>query len=910
MNALELLPIVAVLAAAGASVVSALECRVARSDGAPSQQQQQRQHLLETLARWLLIITAVAAGAAFLALLFLFVIADVSYEYVFLYTKTSLPLKWRIAGTWAGREGSLLLWSAALAAVAALVARAHARAPAGDAQEESGRRWTRLFLALFTAAFLAAVVAQKTFSATPEFFLQGRPDGNGLNPTLKSPFILIHPPLMFAAYALSTVPAAAVLGHLASGTDRWGRIGLMWARVDWMVYTFAMGLGGIWAYYTLGFGGYWAWDPVEVANLLPWLALTVYLHTQLHHARHGSYKVVGPFLGLLPFLLTLFSTLSTRSGLWVSVHAFTDPTNTFNPDAPARFLDILEVEPSLLVYVRLFLATFAIGLALWCVRLSKEQRALPRIAPIIAAAFAAFACLAALAPESALSLLFEAASVGTGGHTGYGLLALAFLAVVAAASPALSARGEESEDAAHPARHDAARGLGRDATTAYGLRINLRSLNSYAVTILGLGLLVIFLFHMAAVNGWDQAFYEARIPFIAAPAALGLLVLQTHAVHGRRRSMQVAAGALVVAIIAALIGREHRGGWFLLGLCIPLVVVSLDKVRRAALPPGVRKPQWWAPTLLWLGALLNVLFWLNPSWRLLHIPGIGWQAPFAADWHPVWPVQLLVGAIALYALWGAHRILAGAAPPRPLHVHAITILLGGFYVASLLGAVALVLHLRARRMDGGEFALAAAPLDAKAKARLRQAALYGLHLAVAVALLGYGLSTYWKETATAELQDQESLTVGGHELTFNAFRIATVGEPFAQTIRPVFEVERRGGDGRMSGVLDYEEDVGAYFPLPATMRAWNGDLYVNIHAVRIDESACSGNRTIEAYQAAQPPQACDGDLVGAATVEATWLPGLGVVWLALALFVGYMAVVVATEPARRVEAGPIPEASP
>lgn len=798
----------------------------------------------------------------------MYLAANVNYEVVFLYTKTTLPLRWRVAGTWASREGSLLLWSAMLAIVTALMSWSHAKAPASDAAEQKGRQWTRAFLIAFTTAFLAAVVWQKTFEPTPAFFLQGRPYGNGLNPTLKSPFILIHPPLMFVAYALATVPAAAVLGHLISGTNRWGRIGLTWARIDWLVYTFAMGLGGMWAYYTLGFGGYWAWDPVEVANLLPWLALTVYMHAQLHNARYGSYQIIGPFLGLLPFLFTLFSTLSTRSGLWVSVHAFTDPTNTFNPDGAARFLDILAVESSLLVYVSLFLATLGLGLALWCIRLSIEYQTLRRTAPVIAGILAAVAAYTAIAPRSALSAIFELSTQVTGGRTGLGLLAVAFVAVVAAASPALSAPHAPTQK-------------------KEGSRITLRSLAAYSVVVLGLGLLVLFLFHMAAVNGWNQDFYEARIPILAAPTVLGLFVLQAHSVHGRKRSVLMAAGLAVAALIAALVAPDNRGGWALLVLCVPLVIVSLDRVRRAALPSGIGKRERLGPTLLWLGALLDLLFWLNPPSNIL-----GLQL--------VWPTQLVVGAFALYAVWGSHRILAGAAPRAPVHVYFLVAILGGFFVAPVLAIVAFMLLKRSKVTSG--------ILDLKARARLRQAALYGVHLALAIALLGYTTSTYWKETTEQTVVLGETAELGQFGLTFErATLTGQLGSPFANDINLIMAVSSNGPS--LTGNLHFEPDVGAYFPLPATHRAWNGDLYLNVHDVHIAQSACADNRTISAYQAAQPPRACTSDRIDQATIEVTWLPGLGLVWLALALFVAYMAVLAVFEP-RRATKAPVPPSVP
>jgi hypothetical protein len=819
--------------------------------------------------RPLLAAAASLTAVAFLFLLSRFIAADVSYQYVFLYTKTSLPLQWRIAGTWAGREGSLLLWAAWMAAVAWAVSRHHHRRPVDDQAEATGRAWAMLFLSAFSAALLWAVAVQDTFAATPSFFLEGRPEGNGLNPTLKSQFILIHPPMMFLAYALAAVPAAAALGHLASGTDRWSIVAMGWSRLDWLLYTVAMGLGGLWAYYTLGFGGYWAWDPVEVANLLPWVALTVYLHAQLHHARHGAYKVVGPFLALLPLLLTLFSTISTRSGLWVSVHAFTDPTNTFDPDAPGRFLDILAVEPGLLFPVRLFLATLGLGLALWCLRLARDQHTMLGASRAIAGLLAAYAAYAAVAPASALSLLFEASALIAGGNTGLGLMVVGFLACLLAASPALLGTHEPAKPRAGP-------------------RVTLPNLAYYAVLVLSLGLLVLFLFHAAAANGWSQEFYEDRLPFLAAPVLAGLVVMLGHGVLGRRRSVLVAGGALAAAGLAALAFPQHRAGAFVLVLSVAAVAIGLDKVRRAALPPGVAKPQWLAPTLLWAAALLDLLFWLDPPTRV----GLG-----SVTWRPVWPAQFFFGSVAGYVLWQAHRILAGAAPRRPGHVHLLAGLLGGFFVAAPLALAAWLLH----RRDG----LAPGPLDAKAKARLRQAALYGAHLAVAIAFLGYATSTYWKESEVHDLGVGDTAEVAGHELVLDRIDVAAEpGTVFAATFDVVLDE-----DGRQVGAeFGWEEQVGAHFPLPATLRRWSGDVFANVRSIDVAESACGPARTISAYQASAPPRACADGEVTSVQVELIWLPGLGIVWLALALFALYMGMLIALQPVPAL-ATPAPTAS-
>ncbi len=806
--------------------------------------------------------SAALAAGAFLYLLSRFIVGDLSYENVFLYTRTDLDLRWRIAGSWTGMEGSLLLWAAALAVVAAALAWRH-RSLAGDDAEERARSWTRLFLLAILAAFLGAAWRQGTFDSTPAFFLEGRPLGNGLNPTLRSPFILIHPPLMFVAYALATVPAAAALGHLASGTDRWSWVSLTWARLDWLLYTFAIGLGGMWAYYTLGFGGYWAWDPVEVANLLPWLALTLYLHAQLHHRKYGDYRNVGPFLGLLPFLLTVFSTLSTRSGLWVSVHAFTDPTNSFTPDAAMRALRILDAQPGLSFYLGLFVATFVAGLGLWAWRLSSENAILRRWGAAVAVLFLAFAGYAAAAPASALSAVFAAADGASGGRVGLGLLGVVFAAGVSAAAPAL---------------------LAPDAGTRRSLRVDLRSLAFYSILVIGISLLVFFLFHMSAVDGWDTRFYVARIPWVAAPAALGLLVLQGHGIYGRRRSLWLAGGALAAAILAAILWPAERGGAFLLVLSAALLVVSLDRVRRVGAPPKAPRSVLRADTLLWLAALLDVAFWLNPPSRI----GLGvWSL------HVAWPIQVPMGAIALYVLWQSHRILAGAAPRRPDHIHLLAGLLGAYFVAPLLAATAWLLRRRT---------LGPAPLDAKAKARLRQVALYGLHLAVALALVGYAASTHFQSEATVDIPLGATVAAAGTQLAFEGARLdSEPGTPFAAAIEPRFSTP----DGKVAGHLGWEDQVGAHFPLPATLRTWDRDLYVQVESVTLAPGACpESGGTVEAYQASG--RVCLTDTVESVRLTAKTLPGISLVWAALALFVSYMALLLAMDRPRH---GAAPEAT-
>jgi cytochrome c-type biogenesis protein CcmF len=818
--------------------------------------------------RPLLFAATATAFALFVFLASRFLAADLAYQYVFFYTARDVEWPWRLAGTWAGREGSLLLWTLWLGLVASGMVAYHRRRP--DEPSRLARHRTVALLALTFALFLVAVAAQSPFTPTSENLLQGRPDGNGLNPTLKSPFILIHPPMMFAAYALATVPLASALAHLATGSGKWSQVARPWARLGWLLMTFSLGLGALWAYYTLGFGGYWAWDPVEVANLLPWLGFTVYLHAALHHDRHGSYANVGPFLAALPFLLTLFSTISTRSGLWVSVHAFTDPTGTFNADAAARFLDILRVEPSLGFHVGLFLAVFAALLALWAHRLAADHGMLRRTARVTATLLAGFGAYAMLAPASAFSILLEASWQATRGRAvGLGLLGLTFAAVLAASLPLLVRRAE-------PGRSE--KGLGR---------IHLRSLAGYAIFALGLALLMLFLFHTAAAQqGVTAKFYEARLPYLALPVTLGLVVFQGHQVLGRRRSLIVAGVALALGAAAWLLLRTQGDFRLAQGalLAVPAAVlgtVSLVRIQRAGAQPGTPKRVRRGRALLLVAALLDVLFWFNPPRVELGF----WS------WTPTWPAQAVLGGLAMLGLYGAVLVLCGRRLRWPF---ALVGALGGFYVAAPLALVAFLASRSAEapRRGGDEGAT---------RARLHQVALHGIHFAIALTLIGYATSTYAKQEADLELQTDDSADVAGFLVRYDAVAGDTQPGFPADRLEASFAVQPPSGNpATLQAPWTWQKTAGSHYPLPVTLRTWSGDFYVDVIALHVAPGAhCLGpthseGAWVQAYRAGSPSRICSGDAIDAVRLNAASLPGLGILWLALAVAVGSMALLMAT----------------
>jgi cytochrome c-type biogenesis protein CcmF len=163
--------------------------------------------------------------------------------------------------------------------------------------------------------------------AAPPFALYRGPvpsDGNGLNPLLQYPEMVIHPPMLYLGYVGFSVPFAFALGALMMRYpgEKWIKITRNWTMVTWMFLTTGIFLGMHWAYAVLGWGGYWGWDPVENASFMPWLTGTAFLHSVMMQEKKGMMKSWNVWLIFTTFLLTMLGTLLTRAGLVSSVHAF------------------------------------------------------------------------------------------------------------------------------------------------------------------------------------------------------------------------------------------------------------------------------------------------------------------------------------------------------------------------------------------------------------------------------------------------------------------------------------------------------------------------------------------------------------------------------------------------------------
>lgn len=265
----------------------------------------------------------------------LFLILNNKFEVVYVASVSSLnmPVYLKITAVWGGQSGSMLFWSWLLAGFAFIV---------------TFRKWERdqdflpwvIVISLGTILFF---VILNTFFENPfvrywqvnqeivQSFLQPQGgiqvaprNGSGLNPLLRHPGMIIHPPMQYLGFVAFIVPYAFAMASLITGRsdDRWIQLSRPWAIWAWLFLSLGLILGARWAYDVLGWGGYWGWDPVENSALMPWLSGTAFLHAVLIQEKRNMFKQWPIVLIIITYNLVIFGTFLTRSGLLSSVHSF------------------------------------------------------------------------------------------------------------------------------------------------------------------------------------------------------------------------------------------------------------------------------------------------------------------------------------------------------------------------------------------------------------------------------------------------------------------------------------------------------------------------------------------------------------------------------------------------------------
>jgi cytochrome c-type biogenesis protein CcmF len=254
---------------------------------------------------------------AIINLLQLFLTDQFQYSYVASYSSSDLSNEWphfyKLSALWAGQQGTFLLWLVFGLTLGFWVK--------SKARENEG--WGMLFYILGQTFLLVLTIVSNPFEKMN--FIPA--DGQGLNPLLQNYWMQIHPPIVFIGFAAACIPFAFAMAALATNRyDDWVRQTMPW--VVFTVVTLGLGifLGGYWAYETLGWGGYWAWDPVENASLIPWLVGIALVHGMVVEKSRGTWRRTNLFLAITLFLLIVYGTFLTRSGVLAdfSVHSFVD----------------------------------------------------------------------------------------------------------------------------------------------------------------------------------------------------------------------------------------------------------------------------------------------------------------------------------------------------------------------------------------------------------------------------------------------------------------------------------------------------------------------------------------------------------------------------------------------------------
>jgi cytochrome c-type biogenesis protein CcmF len=316
-------------------------------------------------------------GISFIYLLILFLTDKFQYSYVASYSSRDLtntfPHFFKLSALWAGQQGTFVLWL-----VYGLLLGLWVRSRAKD-----NEGWVMFFYILAQAFLLVLALVSKPFARLD--FVPA--DGQGLNPLLQNYWMQIHPPIVFLGFAAACIPFAFAMAALATNKyDDWVRQTMPWAVFSVVTLGLGIFLGGYWAYETLGWGGYWSWDPVENASAIPWFVGIALVHGMVVEKARGSWRRMNLFLALALFLLIVYGTFLTRSGVLAdfSVHSFTD----------LGYNNILLIS---------LLALAAISFGLWGYRARKIKGVAPGN-DILSQEFTTFLAVALLLPFTLLVL--------------------------------------------------------------------------------------------------------------------------------------------------------------------------------------------------------------------------------------------------------------------------------------------------------------------------------------------------------------------------------------------------------------------------------------------------------------------------------------------------------------------------
>jgi len=267
----------------------------------------------ENLARKSYHVFTAVTALAVAYLFYLFFSHNYAIKYVHDYSDSSLSFFYLLSAFWGGQEGTYLMWLFLNALFGYIILKRGAEY----------RLWAMVVYSSVNLFFLVILL-----NLSPFAMLDHRPaDGAGLNPLLQDPWMVIHPPIIFVGYAMSAVPYALAMAALITGNfSKWLAKVFPWVVITALMLAAGNILGGYWAYKTLGWGGYWAWDPVENSSFIPWFVSLALIHGLVIEKRSGALRKTNILMTAFVFLLVIYGTFLTRSGVLAdfSVHSFVD----------------------------------------------------------------------------------------------------------------------------------------------------------------------------------------------------------------------------------------------------------------------------------------------------------------------------------------------------------------------------------------------------------------------------------------------------------------------------------------------------------------------------------------------------------------------------------------------------------
>jgi cytochrome c-type biogenesis protein CcmF len=294
-------------------------------------------------ARWWALVSLGGIAAAIGVMEYGLITHDFALAYVAENNATFTPLLYSITGLWSALEGSLMLWVFIQCAITLAVLLYYRRFRA-----DAVVGWAAIVLFSIGAFFTFLMMGPADpFLHNAAHVLQGA----GPNALLQdNPLVAVHPPLLYLGFVGFSVPFAFAIAMLITGRvqDRWPLEQRRWTVLAWGSLSLGIVLGAWWSYQVLGWGGFWGWDPVENAALLPWLTATAYVHSVIVQDRRGLFRVWNLSLAIATFSLTILGTFFTRSGVLVSVHAFS--SSTLGPILIGFFFVVVGVGAGLLAW--------------------------------------------------------------------------------------------------------------------------------------------------------------------------------------------------------------------------------------------------------------------------------------------------------------------------------------------------------------------------------------------------------------------------------------------------------------------------------------------------------------------------------------------------------------------------------